>query len=317
MVVMVALLLIVVVMIGRAKDWFRPYVTYYTLFDEAYNLGKDARVKLFTVDVGKIRNVSLEGDKVKVELAILKDYAARIRKDTVATVESPTVIGSEYVSIKPGTLQAPPVLPGGLIPSEPKKSITDLMDEFEVEKTAKMVIKSIQAITAIVEQLRDPDGPLFRALNSTAQSLAHIETVTRDIRDGQGSLGKLVTSEEALEKVYVQLDRVDNILRKLELTTNAAHNVSQQVQSASEKAPEIMDELKETLTTMKQILTNIEKASRDVPTVTESTKRGIEEMREGVQEMDRVVKSLQQNFFIRRHLDTEPKNQSVDTGLRK
>jgi phospholipid/cholesterol/gamma-HCH transport system substrate-binding protein len=317
MVVMVAFLLIVVVMIGRAKDWFRPYVTYYTLFDEAYNLGKDARVKLFTVGVGKIKNVSLEGDKVKVELAILKDYASRIREDTVATVESPTVIGSEYVSIKPGTLQAPPVLPGGIIPSEPKKSITDLMDEFEVEKTAKMVIKSIQAITAIVEQLRDPDGPLFRALDSTAQSLAHIETITRDIRDGQGSIGKLVTSEEALERVYVQLDRVDNILRKLELTTNAAHDVSQQVQSASERAPEIMDALKETLTSMKQILTNIEKGSRDIPSVTESTKRGIEEMREGVQEMDRVVKSLQQNFLIRQHLDSEPKNQNIDTGLRK
>jgi len=317
MVIMVALLLVVVVMIGRAKDWFRPYVTYYTLFDEAYNLGKDARGKLFTVDVGKIKNVSLDGDKVKVKLAILKDYASRIRKDTVATVESPTVIGSEYVSIKPGSLRAPPVLPGGIIPSEPKKSITDFMDEFEVEKTAKMVIKSIQAITGIVEQLRDPNGSLFRALDSTAKSLAHIEAVTRDIRDGEGSIGKLVTSEEALERVYVQLDRVDTILRKLEHTTDTANDVTQQVQSASARAPEIMDELKKTLTIIKQILTIIEKGSRDIPAVTESTKRGIEEMREGVKEMDRVVKSLQQNFFIRQHLESESKNQSIDTGLRK
>jgi phospholipid/cholesterol/gamma-HCH transport system substrate-binding protein len=317
MVIMVAFLLVVVVMIGRAKDWFRPYVTYYTLFDEAYNLSKDARVKLFTVDVGKIRDVSLDGDKVKVKLAILKDYASRIREDTVATVESPTVIGSEYVSIKPGSLRSPTVLPGGIIPSEPKKSITDLMDEFEVEKTAKMVIKSVQAITGIVEQLRDPNGALFRALDSTAQSLAHIEAVTRDIRDGEGSIGKLVRSEEALERVYVQLDHVDTILRKLEHTTDTANDVTQQVQSASAKAPEIMDELKKTLTTIKQILTIIEKGSRDIPAVTESTKRGIEEMREGVKEMDRVVKSLQQNFFIKQHLESESKNQSIDTGLRK
>jgi phospholipid/cholesterol/gamma-HCH transport system substrate-binding protein len=317
MVIIVALLLIVVVMIGRAKDWFRPYVTYYTLFDQAYNLSRDARVKLFTVDVGKVKDVSLDGDKVKVELAIVKDYTSRIRKDTVATVESPTVIGSEYVSIKPGTLQAPPVLPGGTIPSEPKKSLTDFMAEFEVEKTAKMVIKSIQAITAIVEQLRDPNGALFRALDSTAQSLAHIEAVTQGIRKGEGSIGNLVTSEALLEKVYVQLDHVDTILRKLEHTTDTASEFTQHVQSASARAPEIMDELKKTLTTIKQILTNIEKGSRDFPAVTESTKRGIEEMREGVQEIDRVVKSLQQNYFIRRHLDSEPKSQSIDTGLRK
>jgi methyl-accepting chemotaxis protein len=175
------------------------------------------------------------------------------------------------------------------------------MAEFEVEKTAKMVIKSIQAITAIVEQLRDPNGALFRALDSTAQS----------------SIGNLVTSEALLEKVYVQLDHVDTILRKLEHTTDTASEFTQHVQSASARAPEIMDELKKTLTTIKQILTNIEKGSRDFPAVTESTKRGIEEMREGVQEIDRVVKSLQQNYFIRRHLDSEPKSQSIDTGVRK
>jgi phospholipid/cholesterol/gamma-HCH transport system substrate-binding protein len=317
MVIVVALLLAVVVMIGRAKDWFKPYVTYYTVFDEAYNLSRDARVKLFTVDVGKVRDVGLDGDKVKVELAILKDYASRIKRDSVATVESPTVIGSEYVSIKPGTKQAQPILEGGIIPSEPKKSISDVMAEFEVEKTAKMVIQSIQAVTEIVEQLRDPDGAFFRALESTAQSLAHIEAVTQGLRNGKGSLGKLVRGDELLHKVYAQLHQVDAILKKLETTTNSAQQVSQHVQDASGRAPEIMEEVKESLTTIKKILKNIEKGSQDIPAVTESTKRGIEEMRQGVQEMDKVVKSLQQNFFIRRHLDADPKGESIDTGLRQ
>lgn len=317
MVIILAFLLAVVVMIGRAKDWFRSYVTYYTVFDEAYNLSRDARVKLFTVDVGKVRDVGLEGDKVKVELAILDDYASRIRKDSVATVESPTVIGSEYVSIKPGNQQAPPIVEGGVIPSQPKKSLTDVMAEFEVEKTAKMVIKSIQAITEIVEQLRDPDGALFRALESTAQSLAHIEAVTHEIRKGKGSLGKIVGSETLLEKVYAQLNHVDAILEKLEHTTDTTDAVSQHIQNASQRAPEVMDALKESLTTIKKILTNIEKGSRDLPAVTESTKRGIEEMRDGLQELDKVVKSLQQNFFIRRHLDADPKGERIDTGLRQ
>lgn len=317
MVVILAFLLAVLVMVGRAKDWFRSYVTYYTVFDEAYNLGKDARVKLFTVDVGKVRNVGLEGDKVKVELAILSEHASRIKKDSVATVESPTVIGSEYVSIKPGSRQAPPIFEGGVIPSQPKKSLADLMTEFEVEKTAKMVIKSIQAITEIVEHLREPDGPLFRALESTAQSLAHIEAVTHEIRKGEGSLGKIIHSETLLERIYVQLDHVDGILKKLEHTADTTDAASQHIQDASQRAPEIMDELKERLATVKNILANIEKGSRDIPAVTESTKRGIEELREGAQELDRVVKSLQQNFFIRRHLDADPKGQRIDTGLRR
>lgn len=316
-VIILVFLLAVVVMVGRAKDWFKSYVTYYTVFDDAYNLGKDARVKLFTVDVGRVRNVGLEGDKVKVELAILNEYASRIRKGSVATVESPTVIGSEYVSIKPGDQQAQPLLEGETIPSQPKKSISDLMAEFEVEKTAKMVIKSIQAITEIVEYLREPEGPLFRAMENTAQSLAHIEAVTHGIRKGDGSLGRLVRSEALLEKIHAQLDHVDGILKSLEHTTDTTYAASQQIRQASQRAPEIMDEIKERLTMIKKILTNIEKGSRDVPAVTQSTKRGIEAVRESAQELDRVVKSLQQNFFIRRHLDADPKGENIDTGLRQ
>ena len=38
MVIMVLLLLTSVIAIGRGKDWFKAYVTYYAFFDESYNL---------------------------------------------------------------------------------------------------------------------------------------------------------------------------------------------------------------------------------------------------------------------------------------
>jgi len=57
--------------------------------------------------IGKVKKITLTDDKVKVEQAILQEYASRIRNDTIAIVESPTFIGSEYVSIKPGAFDAP------------------------------------------------------------------------------------------------------------------------------------------------------------------------------------------------------------------
>ena len=48
----------------------------------------------------------------------------------MATVESPTLIGSEYISITPGSKTAPLVPPGGYIASMPRKSISNYMDEF-------------------------------------------------------------------------------------------------------------------------------------------------------------------------------------------
>ena len=271
MVIMVILLLTIVVMLGRGKDWFKTYVTYYTVFDEAYNLSENARVKLYKADIGKVKSVRLEGDKVKVELAVLKGYAPRIKTDSVATVESPTFIGSEYVSIKPGTPEASPVPENGTIPSQAKKSLDDVMAEFEVEKTAKMFVKTVQAISEIVEHLRDPEGPLYASLDSMAEATTHIEAVTREIREGKGSVGKLVYSEELIQEIYERISHVNRILANIE--------------DATQKAPEIMDSLKKSTEMINQILVNIEKGSQDVPVVTKSTKHGIREIRDGVEEV--------------------------------
>jgi phospholipid/cholesterol/gamma-HCH transport system substrate-binding protein len=303
MVVVVVFLLTIVVMIGRGKDWFKAYVTYYTVFDEAYNLSPDARVKLFQADIGKVKSVRLEGDKVKVELGILEDYAPRIKMDSVAIVESPTFIGSEYVSIKPGTTEALPIPKNGTIPSKARKSLADFMAEFEVEKTAKMIIKSLQNISEIVSHLRDPEGPLYASLDSVAKAMANIEAVTHDIRDGKGSLGGLIQSEELLERVYEELNHVNGILRSVE--------------EATAKTPDIMDDVKQSMNMINQILANIKKGSQDVPAVTRMTKHGMREMRDSVQEVDKVVKSVQKSFLIRPNLPPEPKGEDIDTGLRR
>ncbi|MEE8400036.1 MAG: hypothetical protein V3S89_13580 [Desulfobacterales bacterium] len=38
-------LLTVLLVIGRGKDWFKTYITYYAVFEESYNLQDNAPVK--------------------------------------------------------------------------------------------------------------------------------------------------------------------------------------------------------------------------------------------------------------------------------
>jgi len=88
-------------------------------------MGKAPAVMLFRADIGKVKRISLGEDNVNVQLAILAKYASRIRQDAVAVVDSPTLIGSEYISIVPGAPNAPKIPAGGMIPSIEKKSISD------------------------------------------------------------------------------------------------------------------------------------------------------------------------------------------------
>ena len=156
-----------------------------------------------------------------------------------------------------------------------------MLNEFQVEKTIKMVVDAVQEISRIVLLLRDSEGPLFAALDNTNKTLAHIEKITLDISSGKGTLGNIVKSRDLLDHIHQNLDKVEDAVD-----------------------------------TLKTILSNIEKGSHDVPKVTQSATKGIHEIRSAVEDIDEVVQSLKQNFLIRSNLPPETKAENVDAGLR-
>jgi len=324
------LLLATVVILGRGKDWFAEEVTFYTSFKESYNLQVNAAVKLFKADIGKVERISLGEDNVNVELAILARYASRIRQDSVAVVDSPTLIGSEYISIIPGDSNSPKIPVGGMIPSQEKKSITDVLKEFEVEKTAMLAVRTIQEIAALVAIMKDPQGPLLTTLDHIEQTSLHLERIAGKIDRGQGTLGSLLASRELMDRILSNLDQTNALLDHIQATAARGPGLMDQfsdnlttIQTAGagvvenvETLKEILDGARQSIEALQVILANMEKGSRDVPRVTATAKEGIREIREGVENIDRVVKSLQRNIIIRSNLPDEPGAVDLDAGLR-
>lgn len=303
------LLLGTVIIIGRGKDWFKTYIPYYTALDESYNLQVNTPVKLLNTNIGKVQKVALLGDKVKVDLLILEKFESRIRSDALITIKSPTLIGSEYISIIPGEKDSPLIPRGGLIPSRPKKSVADYLDEFEVEKTGKMLIEAIQDISDIVSTLHDPQGPLFVALDNANKSLANIDKITNDIESGKGTIGGILKSRSLLDHIHKNLYLLEDNLSTFEQIENVV----------LENIPEIkkiINDLQVAVETAITILSNIEKVSYDIPKITQTTTEGINEIRNTVESIDKIVHSLQKNFLIKPNLPEEPEAKNVDAGLR-
>ncbi|MBT3310992.1 MAG: MCE family protein [Desulfobacterales bacterium] len=311
------LLLSTVVFIGRGQDWFKSHIIYYTTFDESYNLQVNAAVKLFKADIGKIKKITLEGDKVKVKLAIVEEFSSRVRTDSLATVESPTLIGDEYISIKPGSSDAPLISEEGLIPSSEKKSISDLLEEFKIEKTAKKIINTI-------DDLSDINGPLYSAINNTNK-------IIQDIQEGKGTVGNLLKSKDLVNNIIARLDDVDKIIKDINKATKKTPETMDRVNNNLETIGKISDgvhesvtdintmlkDVEKSITSLKAALANIEKSSNDFPKVTQSTKLGIQEIRNGVKNIDKVFQSLQKNIFIRSNIPVEAEGENTDAGLRQ
>ncbi len=280
------LLLSMVVLIGRGKDWFKKNIIYTASFSESYNLDTSAPVKLFNADIGKVKKIVLEGDRVKVTLAIYEEHAPRIKVDSVATVDGISYIGKKYISIKPGSEDSVPLDTGGEIKTVESKSISDILAEFEVEKTARMVIKSVQDLSELTQLLKNPQGPLFTAINSINKTLSEIES------------------------------RIGTIMDNAVVATSKVPGTVDQAKTDLEKIHEIGDRVLENIATVKQILANIERGSEDVPPATRSIRNRLQEASELMENATDVTKSLKKNILIRSNIPPAPKGDGVDAGLR-
>ncbi len=323
-IVVAALLLTTVVLIGRGQDWFKRYVTYYTTFDESYNIEVNNAVRLYKAEIGKVKDITITKDKVRVKLAIQEEYASRIRIDTIALVESPTFfIGNEYVSIKPGRTDTPLIPEEGEIPSREKKSMTDIFKEFEVADTTMKLVNAVKEFSEIAHILRDPGGPLFSTIDN-------INKIVDDVEAGRGTVGNLLKSRELIENMLARLDQAGNILEDLsdasELAPEAVTRVNENLGTMKQIEDSVLQsvgdisiivkEIEESAKKLKVIITNVEKVSHDVPGVAQSAKKGIREIRDGVENIDKVFKSLQKNILIRSNIPDEPEGEAIDSGLR-
>ena len=275
----VILLLAAVVMIGRGKDWFVTYVSYYTTFKESYNLAENTSVKLFNADIGKVKKITLVRNLVEVELAIAEAYTARIRKDAVASVKSPTLIGSEYVDIKPGDPFSPLIPEFGKIPSVEKKSIARVLEEFQIEKTAKMFVEAIQNLALIVQTIQDPKGPLFSLFDHANNSLASLDLIVEDIKSGKGTLGDILVSRALIDNIQEKIDRVGSILENVSQVTarmpqtmvvvqdtlKASQPFMKGLGKATAKVPRTLDEVQRTLKVSQKVMLDISRTTAKLP----------------------------------------------------
>ena len=72
----------------------------YALLDDANGLERNAKVKIKGVDVGYVKDLGLEGKRVKAQLFIYE--GVKIPKDSVVTLQQQSLLGTKFLSIEPG-----------------------------------------------------------------------------------------------------------------------------------------------------------------------------------------------------------------------
>jgi phospholipid/cholesterol/gamma-HCH transport system substrate-binding protein len=261
--------LAITAVIGGGHDWFRRYNHYYAVFNNGYGLEPGGKVKFLRTDIGQVTRLELtDNNKVKVHLSIRSDFADRIKTDSVANINSPTLIGSEYIDVLPGTARTAYIPAGGQIPAVERKNLSEYVEDLRLDIMLARVEDTMTNVASLTSQLQEPTGPFLG-------TLADIRQMTSTVVSGQGSLGKVLYDIEAYGKLNQSLDDVNAI----------TGNVSDLSGRLNRELP--------------PIIRQVEQGTRHLPEIG----RGV---REGLRGANQVLESVKRNFLIRGNLPPDP-----------
>ena len=214
--------------------FFRNEFNHSTYFDSIGELRQGNPVKLEGYDVGKVSNISVQDRKIQVEFAVNKDIG--IRKDSVASINLTSLLGTSYINLTFGSPDSPLAVAGDVLPSQNPADINQILakvdsavgsidgalsglDVFGANKEQlSNIVNNIDIVLEDVKEGKGTIGKLFKddSLYNEAQStFANVNEITTSVKQGKGTIGKLFTDESLYNDAKVALTSLGQLSKKM------------------------------------------------------------------------------------------------------
>jgi len=187
-------------------EMFRGGYHVKALFDTVQDLKVGNSVKLAGVEIGRVENIELTGDKVRVTMKLHSD--AVVKTDSKATIKFTGMMGQYFVSLDFGTPDAPHVADGAVLATEEQPDLNAVMNK--LDEAATGIENFGKSFTP--DTINNLMGPLvdFVKQNSghLGGAISNIDNITGQIAGGQGTVGKLIYEQTLYNSA---LDTVSNL----------------------------------------------------------------------------------------------------------
>jgi phospholipid/cholesterol/gamma-HCH transport system substrate-binding protein len=196
-----------------------------TFLPEVSGLATGAPVRIDGVEVGNVETLRLvprtttqvpdKNKNIEVVMRLDRRFQPDILTDSTASLVTEGLLGNRYVNITRG-FTGVALKEGQVVPGTEEKAIKEV-----VERSSDL-LGNFQALTVSVQELiagvkagRGSLGKLLtdeQAYNNLNSLLANSNKMVSNIREGQGTIGKLVATDEMYNKVGAAVDNANSIM---------------------------------------------------------------------------------------------------------
>jgi len=209
--VLVALLGLPACGFGRSDTY---QVTAY--FDRAVSVFPSSDVRVLGLPAGSVANVEIDGDKVRVDMAIPEDI--KIPADATAQIVPQSLIGERYIQIAPAytdgmtAAEDGDVLEKTVIPVEPDEALAALkefLDSLDPEGIGDLVSNLDEDLRGNGAKLNDALGSLSQLVETFAEK---DDVLVRIVESFDKLTATLVTREQQLGEVMDAFAEASQVL---------------------------------------------------------------------------------------------------------
>ncbi|MFN7984756.1 MAG: MlaD family protein [Vicinamibacterales bacterium] len=211
-IVAVTIAAVLIFSLTGTKGFFWQRYNLKTRFGNVAGLASGSPVRIAGVEVGTVTSVELVAEQVEVVFQVNEANRPMITSNSVARLGSVSLLGQSAVDITPAT-SGTPIPDWGYVPQgRPAAAMSDMTDSAS---------QGIAELTAMIHDIRDgrgtvgklmTDEQLYAELN---KFVASASALTEGIKQGKGTMGKLLNDPAAANALEASLKNIETVTRQI------------------------------------------------------------------------------------------------------
>ncbi|QEE28903.1 MCE family protein [Terriglobus albidus] len=286
-------------LVGNRHEAFSRHLMIYSEFVDLDGLAKGSKVRVAGMDAGQVTRIDVPGSpdsRFLVQMRINEQLRGLVRSDSIVTVDTEGVVGETFLSIHPGSANAPIAQADSVLASKPAVAMSDLL-------TRGLVVMN-DADTA----LKQVSGKLGVTLDGVNGAVGNANNLLVGLKQGQGTVGMLLKDEKVAGQIRLAISDVQSATSNLNQASIHVNNLMGDVQQRQlpQKLDDTLTQVRsataEASTTVQQVHKTLDQAlGPDTNGITagQNISQTLTNINVATSNMAEDTEALKRNFFFK------------------